>query len=744
MFVAPRLRTPRPAAALATLLLAAAPALAQNNEEGLFISVPNPLTSDGVTRIKNQITARRNTEGRAVRKVVLDFTPDGKPAFATDFGPCSDLAKVIRDLTGTTTVAFVHGKVTGHAVLPVLACKELVMSADAAVGEVTAEGVRPLDEPEKAAYKFSFVQFHPETLYPVVEKMFDRQVQLYSAIKPDDGSKVYFDKRNEAQVRKTLGQLAGAKKVEFAQDDQLGLFDARQARQLGLSNRTLEKGTRQEVAEVYGLSPASLRDDILAGRPPEAFAYTLKGEVDGSMRGAVGRVIKEVKRKKGNILFLTINCSGTDLVAARELAEDLIKAQQGDDAILVVGFIPEDAPDAATFVAFGCSDVVMSTSKEPGDGQEAQLGNFEATIGSGNSAEAYQKSLRDLAEQQGYPGVLVDGMFDKSLEILRVRGENDTTQRKLMTRAEFDQANAAFDAAQKGGNPQGLVRWQVEKTIKHPKALLKLDATHAAEYGLARFTVETRDVNKVYALYGVDPAKVREATPGWLDRFAEFIQLPVVTVLLVVIGFTGLILELKVPGLTVPGIVAALCFILVFWAHSRFSGEVFVLAILLFILGLVLIGLEIFVLPGFGAPGVIGLLLMLGGLGLVTFERIPQTGQEWAGLGVKVSQYLFAGMGSFLLAFLIARFLPKVPYANRLMLAPPEEVAGGGESLPGASEAAGLLGAIGTATTPLRPAGVVRVADTFADVVSDGGFIPAGARVQVIAVEGTRIVVKEV
>ena len=41
----------------------------------------------------------------------------------------------------------------------------------------------------------------------------------------------------------------------------------------------------------------------------------------------------------------------------------------------------------------------------------------------------------------------------------------------------------------------------------------------AAEYGLARFTVETRDIHKVYALYGVDPAKVREATPGWLDRF---------------------------------------------------------------------------------------------------------------------------------------------------------------------------------------------------------------------------------
>jgi membrane-bound ClpP family serine protease len=59
-------------------------------------------------------------------------------------------------------------------------------------------------------------------------------------------------------------------------------------------------------------------------------------------------------------------------------------------------------------------------------------------------------------------------------------------------------------------------------------------------------------------------------------------------------------------------------------------------------------------------------------------------------------------------------------------------------------EAAELLGAIGTTNTTLRPAGVVRIGDQFVDVVSDGGFIPAGTRVQVIQVAGTRIVVKEV
>jgi membrane-bound ClpP family serine protease len=97
------------------------------------------------------------------------------------------------------------------------------------------------------------------------------------------------------------------------------------------------------------------------------------------------------------------------------------------------------------------------------------------------------------------------------------------------------------------------------------------------------------------------------------------------------------------------------------------------------------------------------------------------------------------------LAFTIAKFLPKVPYANRMILkAPNERTETAVELLPGAGEAAELLGAIGTTNTPLRPAGVVKFGDKFVDVVSDGGFIPAGTRVQVFQVEATRIVVKEV
>jgi membrane-bound ClpP family serine protease len=239
---------------------------------------------------------------------------------------------------------------------------------------------------------------------------------------------------------------------------------------------------------------------------------------------------------------------------------------------------------------------------------------------------------------------------------------------------------------------------------------------------------------------------VREAAPAWLDRFSAFLRLPAVTVLLVVIGFTGLILELKVPGATIPGIIAALCFIMVFWAHTHFSGQVAVLAGLLFILGLVLVMMEEFVLPGFGVAGVVGIVLMLASLGLVTFNEVPDTWQGVQSLAARMGQYLLALVVAMFGAFTIARYLPRIPGANRLMLMPPGEKTGEAEpsALPGAALAASLLGAVGTSVTVLRPAGTVLFGDQYIDVVTEGGFIPAGARVQVIEVEGVRIVVKEV
>jgi membrane-bound serine protease (ClpP class) len=231
----------------------------------------------------------------------------------------------------------------------------------------------------------------------------------------------------------------------------------------------------------------------------------------------------------------------------------------------------------------------------------------------------------------------------------------------------------------------------------------------------------------------------------WLDELASFLRHPVVAVFLVMLGITGLILELKIPGFGLPGVVAALCFVLYFWAQSQLAGHLTMLAVLLFLLGLVLIGVEIFLIPGFGVTGVSGIVLVLVGLALATLVKKPETTQEWVDFGTTLSQFGASLIAAVVAALALAWYVPHIPWANRLVLPPPSGTDADGESTDGLDERlVALLGAIGEAATILRPAGKARFGEEYVDVVAEGSYVEAGARVQVIEIEGNRIVVKEV
>lgn len=740
------------AAVSAALLFAASVAGQQNpiGRAGLFVTVPTPLTSEAVQRVTNRVeSARGKPDGRPA-VVVFDFNPADKDVSTANFGVSYELAKYVAGLTDVNTVAYVHKKVTGHAVLPVLACKELVMGPQGLLGDVIGAGAEQLPGFEANAYADLVGSVRPAR-FAAVRKTYDPNVQLRKGRKA--GGDWLFDLRDRDKVEKQGVQVTNTAELPAARDGRVGLYTDAQARDLGLSQTTVE--SRKDLADVYGLSAASLRDDPLNGRPAVGFRYVMRGPVDGGTREAVRRMAEKVIREKGNVLILELACSGGDLQAARDLANDLRSLEGGsggEDGLLVVGFIPDRAPDTAAVVALGCSEIVMSkrTDAAPAQGAdgpaEATIGDFDAILsrpgpprrGPGPppppqalNADAWAASLRQLAEDHGYPPLLAEGFVNRDVEVVRVRAKTDRAKKRLMTAAEFEADKA---------------NWESDGVVKPKGQLLVLTATEAERLGLARTVVETRDPAEVYTRYGLDPTQVKDARPAWLDRFAEFVKRDSVTVILVIVAFMGLILELKVPGTTVPGVISALCFILVFWAHTQFSGQIAVLSGLLFLLGLLLVLMEVFVLPGFGAAGIFGILLMLGSLALVTVSEVPQTSDGWLEFGGKMAQYLF-GMGAgVMLAFFVARYLPQIPGANRLLLVPPTEAEDGSAepALPGAAEAAGLLGAVGTAVTVLRPAGSVRFGDSFVDVVTEGGYVPSGARVQVVEVEGTRIVVKEV
>jgi membrane-bound ClpP family serine protease len=718
---------------LAAGLAAALPARqaeGDGSEPGVFITVANPITSEVVNQVRE--TVARAEQRQRLRKIVFDFSPGGKDASTPDFGPCLDLAKFIRAKRGegnVLTVAYIRAKTSRNTVLPVLACHELVMAPDAVLGPVSPSAEVTPDPDEVEAYK----RYAQPDQAALVVKMLDARAAVVEGRR--NAAVWYVDTRHEDDAAR-LGVVVTDRRPVLPAGTLAG-FRAADAQKFQLAKAV--RATRQQVEELYNLPPGSYHENPLGDHDRLVWRVTARGEVNGALRDSLRRQIDRAVKRGANLVIIQVECSGGSVEAARDVADYLRTLKSPDGRpVMTVAYIPYAAPDTATFLALGCQEIVMARS--------ARLGDFTGWLNPPVKRRgppvpppdvgAAREALVQLAEAQGFPSPLVRGLFDTDLEIVRARRARGAVQeRRFLSPDELKETDEA-------GQPV----WVKEDTVKHAGKPLVLTADAARSLGVARHVVErSDDVNEVYRFYGVKPGDVREATPDWLDSIANFLADPLVSVFLVLVGISCLILELKMPGASVPGIAAAVCFVLFFWSQSQMHGQITLLAVLLFLLGLVLLGIEILVIPGFGVIGFAGIGLILFGLGLATVERMPETSGEWGELGKRVVQFGLSLVGAMVVAFSVARFLPYIPVANRLVLMPPDDLeAPDAARAAEAAEHVALLGAIGSAVTMLRPAGMAQFAEKFVDVVTEGGFVPAGARVQVVEIEGKRVVVKEV
>jgi membrane-bound serine protease (ClpP class) len=197
----------------------------------------------------------------------------------------------------------------------------------------------------------------------------------------------------------------------------------------------------------------------------------------------------------------------------------------------------------------------------------------------------------------------------------------------------------------------------------------------------------------------------------------------------------GIIVELRTPGFGVPGALGVTSLALFFWGHwlVRLAGWE---EILLVGLGLLLLAVEIFVTPGFGLTGVLGILALIAGLTL-SLIGAGATAEIVIGAIARVAVSLLLALAA---SALLLRFLPRLAFGRRLILH-----TGLGADTGYASAAEGdrqWLGKRGTAVSPLRPAGIADIDGTRVDVVSQGDWIDAMTPIEVIRVDGNRIVVR--
>ena len=222
-----------------------------------------------------------------------------------------------------------------------------------------------------------------------------------------------------------------------------------------------------------------------------------------------------------------------------------------------------------------------------------------------------------------------------------------------------------------------------------------------------------------------------------MERLATWINR--ISPILLMIGLVGVYIEFKTPGFGLPGLVGIGAFLLYF-VGGYVAGLSGMEWIAVFLLGIILLGLEVFVFPGTALFGILGALMMLASLlmamvdiypGMPSIPTIPQLGAPVADLGLAL-------LGTVIAAFLLARFLPRTSAYDALV----SQGISGSESVTEMTREHSMeIGQVGLTTTPLRPGGKAQFGETIRDVITRGEMLDRDTSVEIIDHSGSEAVV---
>jgi len=416
------------------------------------------------------------------------------------------------------------------------------------------------------------------------------------------------------------------------------------------------------------------------------YVVRIDGMIDNGLARTIQRAIDDAKGLHASVVLFHIDTFGGLVNAADEIRKDIL-----DVRIPTVAFIDKNAASAGALISYAADRIVMV----PG----ASIGAATVVEGAGGAAapDKYQSYMRGLmratAEANGRNPQIAEAMVDQNLEVKDV-------------------------------SPAGQV--------------LTLSAKEALKLGVADAIIGS--IDEVTTALGVgDRIRIVHDTTA-VEEVLRFLGSPIVQSILMLMMLGGLYFELQTPGVGFPGLMAALGAALFFGPHY-ILGLAESWEIALFALGVILLLLEIFVIPGFGVAGITGLILVVGSLimgliGNVGFNFPSGAAVSTAILTMAATLVLFV-----ILIFSLGRYLPQTTRFGQLVLAPELSSDLGYTSADSALE---LNGRVGTALTPLRPAGAVEIDGERVDVVTAGEFISAGTAVRVVSTRGSRVEVRPI
>lgn len=404
------------------------------------------------------------------------------------------------------------------------------------------------------------------------------------------------------------------------------------------------------------------------------YIVPLEGVIDGGQAAFFKRAFNEAAENGATKVIVEIDTPGGRLDSVLEM-ETVMRRSPVPSAAFITG----GAISAGALIAFTPPDLIMAPGTTIG-AAEARMGEERADE---KTLSLWRETLGGAAEEHGRNKEIAEAMVDVDIEI------------------------------------PGLIE---------EGKLLTMSARSALEWGMADEILENRQ--EVLEYLGLENARIVEVEKSLAENIASIVTSPYISPILLTLGFYGLLMEVYSAGWGVPGIIGLVSLTLFFGGHliAGFAG---VESILLFIVGIALILVEVFVTPGFGVAGIGGMIALIASIILAS---------------VSVNQALISMtimlVGTIILFLLSFKFVTTRNVWKRLILGDKMETEQGYVSAK--ASLVDLLGKEGVTVTPLRPAGTMEVEDgERVDVVTEGSFIDSNTNVKVIKVEGSRVIVRK-
>ncbi|MCH9649187.1 MAG: ATP-dependent Clp protease proteolytic subunit [Deltaproteobacteria bacterium] len=457
------------------------------------------------------------------------------------------------------------------------------------------------------------------------------------------------------------------------------------------------EGQPPEEQSSQEVSAGSSAEDTSSEKATELVVVSgkIEGEIGTVTSAYVKRLIAEAETKGADALFLEMNTLGGRVDAAVAVRDALI-----DLEIPTLVYINKRAISAGALISLACDKIAMAPGGTIGAATPILSGpGTEMPEAVGEKYLSYfREEMRATAETTGRDPDIAEAMVDKD---------------------------------------------KVVEGVSEEGKLLTLTTKGAVEIEFVDF--EAKSATEALEEFGF-PVVPEEVISSWSESLVGFLTSSAVASILFMAMMALAYMEYQTPGFGFFGGGAVLCFLILYFSHYLVSLAGWE-EMILFVVGLSLLLLEAFVIPGFGVAGVGGFLLLLAS-GVMLFLA-----GDWSQVQLDnpftldaVQRVLFSTALALVVLMLMMRFLPREDTGpgGRLILG--NRLAAGTGSTPVDQGPAGsvedLAGQEGVALTPLRPAGKVRIAHQRLEAETEGGFVDTGQAVRVLRTEAGRVIVR--